>query len=311
MPKSSDIDRMFYDSHSEIEIDRKSIIEEDVKGWYFDSAGAHAAAHNTVIDFYSKSHNRSIAFKAIITSFSDNYSQTFKSDQVGYNVYRQKINYESRKRVINLSFDVVAASEKEAEHNLKRINELAIFCHDDKPPFNPAKTDSTGQKLMPSTPPGAGMDGNAVGLNQQAEEKTGNSTTNPQTAPPQPIMVKFANLISQSPKRDYADKKGGLECRISNLSYDFSTEHTYFKISGNTGPSARKNKTKNTIIAPSKVSVTLTMEVLDTEFGTKTKRVGPYGRGRFPEKSPDLKLPSGNSELNKDIRQSLKKILGN
>jgi len=295
MPRSSDIDRMFYDSHSEIEIDRKSIIEEDVKGWYFDSAGAHAAAHNTVIDFYSEHHKRSVAFKAIITSFSDNYNQTFEGDKLGTNITRQKLNYTGRKRTINLSFDVVAASEKEAEYNLKRLNELAIFCHDDTVKVQSSDSKGGGDTPSDTTP-----------------SNTAHCPENQETARTKPgtVKVKFLNLICKSPKRDYADG-GGLKCQVATLAYDFSTEHTYFKISGDTSASARRAKNKNTIIAPSKVSVTLSLEVEDGEFKGKTKRIGPYGRGKFPDKAPDLQVPSGNSESNKDIRQSIKKILGN
>lgn len=291
MPKSSDIDRKFYDSHTEIEIDRKSIIEEDVKGWYFDSAGAHAAAHNTVIDFYSKKYKRSIAFKAIITSFNDNYNQTYSSDKVGMNVMVQKLTYTGKKRTINLSFDVFASSEKEAEANLRRINELALYAH---------STVDTGD---PSDGPAdKGGEGNFADCADQKADQT-------KVVSPKNVKIKFCNLIAFDPDGDTADQSG-LECVINTLSYDFSTEHTYYKISQNK-ESTREKLNKNVHIAPTKLSVTLSLDVVEAQFdesANKIKKRGSYGTGFFREKPVERldQSTASDPELKSRINNILK-----
>lgn len=291
MPKYSDTDRKFYDSHTEVDIKRKGFLEKDHQGWYFDSAGAHAAAHNTVIDFYSIKYKRSIAFKAIITSFNDNYNQTYSSDKVGMNVMVQKLTYTGKKRTINLSFDVFASSEKEAEANLRRVNELALYAH------------STVDTSKPGD--GAADDGGDGDWPDDCDKKADELTI----VSPENVKIKFCNLIASDPDGDTADQSG-LECVINTLSYDFSTEHTYYKISQNK-ESTREKLNKNVHIAPTKLSVTLSLDVVEEQFdksANKIKKRGPYGTGFFREKPVERldQSTASDPELKSRINNILK-----
>ena len=123
-------DRKFYDSHGKVVLKRDKS-ENDFEGYYIDPAGAYGAYHNAVIDFYHVATKKSIAFKSIITSLSDSYSTSLEAEEYVNNI-EKVYKYKGTERKINLSWEIIASSEKEAEGNLRRITDLANFTYPKK-----------------------------------------------------------------------------------------------------------------------------------------------------------------------------------
>jgi len=123
-------DRKFYDSHGKVVLKRDKP-ENDFEGYYIDPAGAYGAYHNAVIDFYHVATKKSIAFKSIITSLSDSYSTSLEAEEYVNNI-EKVYKYKGTERKINLSWEIIASSEKEAEGNLRRITDLANFTYPKK-----------------------------------------------------------------------------------------------------------------------------------------------------------------------------------
>tara|TARA_Y100000310_G_scaffold341606_1_gene441287 strand:- start:779 stop:1546 length:768 start_codon:yes stop_codon:yes gene_type:complete len=75
------------------------------------------------IEFYHIATGRSVAFKAFVTAFDDNYTSDWNQEEV-YGRMDPVQTFKGTKRVISLGWDVVAASGEEAETNFEHCNEL-------------------------------------------------------------------------------------------------------------------------------------------------------------------------------------------
>lgn len=69
-----------------------------------------------------------ILFPGAIQSFDDSFTANFQGTSV-YGRMDDIISYQSTKRSINFSFDLMAASDLEAEENLLKISELQSFLY--------------------------------------------------------------------------------------------------------------------------------------------------------------------------------------
>ena len=69
-----------------------------------------------------------ILFPGAIQSFDDSFTANFQGTSV-YGRMDDIISYQSTKRTINFSFDLVAGSDLEAEENLLKISELQSFLY--------------------------------------------------------------------------------------------------------------------------------------------------------------------------------------
>jgi len=78
------------------------------------------------LDIYYVPLDRMVSFKAFITDFSDQYSTNWDGEEV-YGRMDPVQTFKSTTRTITVGFDVVAASEAEAETNLAKIAELATM----------------------------------------------------------------------------------------------------------------------------------------------------------------------------------------
>ena len=82
-----------------------------------------AKSKNQMISFEHLSTGTVVSFPAFLTDFSDNYTVSWGSEQVFGRSDAIK-PYQSTSRQISLSFDVLSASEEQAEKNLARYSTL-------------------------------------------------------------------------------------------------------------------------------------------------------------------------------------------
>jgi len=254
-------DRKFYDSHSEVRY-KKDQTDKSL-GWYFDTAGVYGKnnEHAAVIDFFdpgskSGASPRSVGFKAIITSFSENYSaETVVGNKSVLDDDGNKTDavvkfYEKGpvSRNITLSWDVYSAHEKEAEENIKRINTLSSMVSR----FSNTNDSDYGK-----------------------------------------IRMRFANMIDQpGGSRNvyaWAGKKSsnGLEGMITSLSYDFSSTDLGFIKAGTA-------RCRHTQILPQKISVTVSflVQLNNKDLRKPTANTGAYGKGIISDLTPAPEKPS-------------------
>jgi len=70
--------------------------------------------------------NRTVEFDSFLTSFSDSFKPSFKTQNV-YGRMDPIVNYQNTSRTITIAFVVPAASEQEAVDNLKKLSLLGMF----------------------------------------------------------------------------------------------------------------------------------------------------------------------------------------
>ena len=72
--------------------------------------------------------SKNVTFPGALQSFDDSFTANFQGTPV-YGRMDDIISYQSTKRSINFSFDLMAASDLEAEENLLKISELQSFLY--------------------------------------------------------------------------------------------------------------------------------------------------------------------------------------
>lgn len=90
-----------------------------------------------VLSFFHIPSGVEVQFKALITKFSDQFESNWKSEDV-YGRNDPIENFQSTKRVITLSWDVVAASFEEAKYNLERSSVLFSMLYPSYTEYNNA-----------------------------------------------------------------------------------------------------------------------------------------------------------------------------
>jgi len=95
----------------------------DRKSNYVDPSNIQADYKSHVLDFYHVPTSNSIAFKAYLTDFKDNYESNWESVEV-YGRMDDIQQFKGTKRRIDIGWQVVAASFEEAMSNLAACSEL-------------------------------------------------------------------------------------------------------------------------------------------------------------------------------------------
>ena len=143
------------------------------------------------IDFYHAPSNNSIAFKAFITDYSETYEVNWQ-EQESFGRIDPYAKYKNTRRRVSLSWETVAASEEEAEQNMRRCTELIQMMY---PSYQNHKTSFTG-------------------------------TDNPVIASEPVFRVRFSNWLvdsgkgsAEGPGAFSAADTTGVYCLISNFTY--------------------------------------------------------------------------------------------
>jgi hypothetical protein len=90
----------------------------------FNDPSDHQANHyNQVLEFYHIPTDKSVAFKAFVTDFSDKYESDWESEDVFGRMDPIK-TFKGTKREISISWEVISASIDEAKDNLARATML-------------------------------------------------------------------------------------------------------------------------------------------------------------------------------------------
>lgn len=89
---------------------------------YSDPSDAAALKTQNYIDIYHVPTQNSIAFKSFLTDLSETYELNYAETATGVQNYKI---FQKTVRRISLGFKVLAASEKEAKENMRRLSELA------------------------------------------------------------------------------------------------------------------------------------------------------------------------------------------
>ncbi len=168
-------------------------------GTYLDPSDVKALTQQAVIDFYHESTKNSIAFKAFITGYSDSYQINYAAEPAE----NLKLLYggqldkpKTTTRTITLSWKTVAASQAEAEENMRRVSELT-------------------QMLYSS-------------LSKSTEKSSGDGKAGE-------VKVRFAQWLvnpskvdPESPGQFAPADSTGLDCRMSTMSYEPDLEQGSF-----------------------------------------------------------------------------------
>jgi len=112
-----------------------------------DASDRYANLNQLFIEFYHVPTNKSVAFKAYITEWSDKFDSRYKSEDV-YGRNDPIHTFQGTSREISLSWEVVAASAGEAQTNLARTSMLAQFLY---PSYNVEQFNFGGESLHVGT----------------------------------------------------------------------------------------------------------------------------------------------------------------
>ena len=228
-------------------------------GNYLDYSDKKALMDQIIIDFNRDGTDRSIAFKAFITDYSEAYEE-IKSDAP---VDISKIsalelgNLNSVRRSITLSWKTVAASFEEAKDNMKRCSELIQMVYPLKDGSIAGKSSSHGGRSAES------------GISENYDLGLFN--------------VRFAQWLVNSKLADSDDpgkfaraKTTGLSCRIPSLTYSPDFEEGSFD-----GPNG---------FFPKVINLSCTILAQDVDNDGRPEALGKYPHGYKGYEAPELEL---------------------
>jgi len=178
----------------------KSVVRERERAkQYYDKTDELFNA-GLILEFYHIPSGQSVSFKAYITNLTDNFNQSWNSEKV---IGRSDPfhNYENTERVINLGWEIIAASDFEAQTNMQDISLLAMM--------NYPKYDQGIEQAL------AGV--------QSATTITESPL----------FRVKLMNLITSTKELTAQSEIGraklsGLPCRIDGFSFSHVVDDGYF-----------------------------------------------------------------------------------
>ena len=93
-----------------------------------DASDVYANLNQLIIEFYHLPSDRSVSFKAYLTSWDDKFSSNYNSEDI-FGRNDQIHTFQGTFREIGISWDVVAGSIQEAQENLGRVSLLAQFLY--------------------------------------------------------------------------------------------------------------------------------------------------------------------------------------
>lgn len=140
------------------------------------------------IEFYHVPTDKSVAFKAFITTFSDSYASDW-NDEDAFGRMDPISTFKGTRRIISLGWDVVATSEEEAHRNLERCSLLLAMLY---PTYN---EQDGGAQTISSSPL---------------------------------FKLKFLNLIENSNVHGGLAKVSGLLGKVSGFTYEPDLESGFF-----------------------------------------------------------------------------------
>ena len=156
-----------------------------------DASDVYGNLNKLSIEFYHLPSDKSVSFKAYLTSWDDKFSSNYNSEEV-FGRNDPIHTFQGTFREISLSWDVVAGSIQEAQENLARVSMLAQFLYPayKRETFNISTSNSAPQNLMVGTMTKAPL-----------------------------VKVRFANLIVDSKGQldDVSAKETGLLCAMDGL----------------------------------------------------------------------------------------------
>ena len=196
--------------------ERDSLFES---GLETDASDVYANKNKLFIEFYHLPSNKSVAFKGFITEWSDKFDSKYNSEEV-YGRNDPIHTFQGTSREISVSWDVPAASAKEAQENLARISLLAQFLY---PSYNIEEYDF-------------GIAGSSTTI----PLKVGTMSKAPL------VKVRFANLIIDSKGGNVTSpsaKNGGLICAMTGLTVTADLEAGVIDATGVATPKAFKLST--------------------------------------------------------------------
>ena len=163
-----------------------------------DGSDIYANLNKLTIEFYHLPSDKTVSFKAYLTSWDDKFTSNYNSEEVfGRNDHIH--TFQGTHREIQVAWDVVAGSVKEAQENLARVSLLAQFLY---PAYK--------METLNFSVSNSGLQGTAgSGMPLQV----GTMTKAPL------IKVRFANLIvdSKGSLDTVSAKETGLLCAMDGL----------------------------------------------------------------------------------------------
>lgn len=233
------------------------------------------------IEFYHIPTDLSVSFKAFITDYSDDYTSDWNDEDV-FGRMDPISTFKGTRRKINLSWDVVAASQEEAHRNLERCSLLFSMLY---PTYN-------------------SQDGGA------------------QTISSSPLFkIKFLNLIQNSNVYGGTAKLSGLLGKLSGFSYKPDFEAGFFDPLEAISPEGPNQLYPQTINLSCEFTVIHQHGLGFDSFGNMKKEFlkFPYNHGKhnYAVETKTNKKPSGDPNSSSDrtlerarntIQKSNKKI---
>ena len=93
-----------------------------------DTSDTYANGNKLFIEFFHLPSSKSVAFKWFITEWTDKFDSKYNTEEV-YGRNDPIHTFQGTSREISVSWDVPAASAKEAQENLARVSLLAQFLY--------------------------------------------------------------------------------------------------------------------------------------------------------------------------------------
>ncbi len=184
-----------------------------------DASDTYANKNKLFIEFYHLPSGKSVAFKGFITEWSDKFDSKYNTEEV-YGRNDPVHTFQGTSREISVSWDVPAASAKEAQENLARVSVLAQFLY---PSYNMDEYDF-----------------GVAGASSTQKLKVGTMAKAPL------VKVRFANLIIDSKGGNVtapSAKNGGLICAMSGLTVTADFDAGVIDATGIATPKAFKLST--------------------------------------------------------------------
>jgi hypothetical protein len=249
---------------------------------YADGSDEYANNKKMYISFLHVPSNKSVFFKAFITSFNETYTPNWRSEEV-FGRADPIHSFVQTQRAINLTFVAPAASESEAYENLAKTQNLIQFLYPNYTDVQKAQTISQGPLLR-------------LKVMNLLQDMSGQTTTSDQTS--------FADLKAKSKyyteyKSNGTDPHQGLLGFISSFTVNHNIENR------EAGVFVKENET-NTIL-PKMIEIVVSFTPIHEhgvgwEGDTFKEQLFPYGTSLYDT----AKMTNGADGKTWDEAESIK-----
>lgn len=244
------------------------------------------------ICFTQVSTNKTVCFKAFITSWEDSFEQDWKNYATMGRMDDIKL-YSKTSRTLNFAIDIPSADKEEAVGNFYCIQKLIQMTY---PIFETIPNTSPSNAAPNSTAGDVQSAVNNAAQSTVTSENSGKSKVSviTQMGAPPFFMVKFANWAKNA-RGAFGDDEGGLHGVIKNIKFtpEFSPESSGFYGSKSVGTTALSN-----MLVPKTMKLSISMNVIHVEdlgfiFNQATKQVEPR----------TANFPYSAQQINEDLQQ--------